>query len=92
MAILGELPAESGTVNTVGRVAYVSQEAWIFNGSLKNNITFGQEFDEKKYKRVIEICALERVSYSIALICQNVFRWIGNNAICVFPPSEWQHL
>ena len=67
MAILGELPAENGTVNTVGRVAYVSQEAWIFNGSLKNNITFGQEFDEKKYKRVIEICALERVSHCINL-------------------------
>ena len=68
MAILGELPAESGTVNTVGKVAYVSQEAWIFNGSLKNNITFGQEYDEKKYKRVIEICALERVSNYIILL------------------------
>ena len=62
MALLGELYAESGTVSTVGKVAYVSQEAWIFNGSLKNNITFGQELDEAKYKRVIEICALQRVS------------------------------
>jgi len=60
MALLGELSAESGTVSAVGKVAYVSQEAWIFNGSLKNNITFGQELDEAKYKRVIEICALQR--------------------------------
>ena len=63
MALLGELHAESGTVNTMGRIAYVSQEAWIFNGTLKNNITFGQELDEKKYKRVIEICALQKVSF-----------------------------
>ncbi len=62
MAILGELPPESGIVNTVGKVAYVSQEAWIFNGSLRNNITFGQGFDEKRYKKVIEICALEKVT------------------------------
>lgn len=63
MALLGELSAESGTVNTLGKIAYVSQEAWIFNGTLKNNITFGQELDEKKYQRVIEICALQRVGF-----------------------------
>ena len=62
MAVLGELKAEKGTVDVTGRIAYVSQEAWIFNGSLKNNITFGQEYNEKKYQRVIEICALQRVS------------------------------
>ena len=62
MAMLGELPATSGTVNTSGRIAFVSQEAWIFNGTLKHNITFGQELDEKKYRRVIEICALEKVN------------------------------
>lgn len=64
MAILGELPAEEGSVNTVGRIAFVSQEAWIFNGSLKNNITFGQELDERKYKHVIDVCALQKVRYT----------------------------
>ena len=68
MAVLGELPAESGTVNALGKIAYVSQEAWIFNGTLKNNITFGQELDEKKYQRVIEICALQRVGILLTFI------------------------
>ena len=63
MALLGELSTESGTVNVTGKIAYVSQEAWIFNGTLKNNITFGQELDERKYQRVIEICALQRASF-----------------------------
>ncbi len=62
MAALGELPAENGSVQVKGRVSYASQEPWVFNGSLKYNITFGQAFDEKKYNEVIKVCALERVS------------------------------
>ena len=62
MAILGELPLESGEMMTKGRIAYSSQEAWIFNGTIKYNITFGQSFDEDRYWKVIKACALERVS------------------------------
>ena len=62
MATLGELPSKKGNVQVKGRISYASQEAWVFNGSLKYNITFGQEFDEAKYRKVIRVCALERVS------------------------------
>ena len=62
MAALGELPSSKGKVQVKGSVSYASQEPWIFNGSLKYNITFGQEFDEAKYQKVIHVCALERVS------------------------------
>ena len=62
MAALGELPAQKGTVQIKGKVSYASQEPWVFNGSLKYNITFGQEFDETKYRKVLKVCALERVS------------------------------
>ncbi len=61
MAALGELPAQNGTVDVKGRISYASQEPWVFNGSLKYNITFGQEFNEEKYKEVLKVCALERV-------------------------------
>lgn len=48
-----------GSVNTVGNVAYVPQQAWIRNCSLRDNILFGLPFDSKKYKQVIHACALK---------------------------------
>lgn len=62
MALLGELPLSSGNVLKQGKVVYASQEPWIFNGTIKYNITFGQEFDEERYNRVLKACALETVS------------------------------
>ncbi|RKP08793.1 P-loop containing nucleoside triphosphate hydrolase protein [Thamnocephalis sphaerospora] len=41
-------------------VAYVAQQAWLQNISIRDNITFGQPFDEERYRRVIHACALER--------------------------------
>ena len=42
-----------------GTVAYVPQQAWIQNATLKDNILFGKSFQEKLYKAVIKACALE---------------------------------
>ena len=41
-----------------GSVAYVPQQAWIQNATLKENIMFGQERKESWYHRVMEACAL----------------------------------
>lgn len=41
-----------------GTVAYVSQQSWIQNGTIKDNILFGSELDEKRYQQVLEACAL----------------------------------
>jgi ABC-type multidrug transport system fused ATPase/permease subunit len=58
--ILGEMHMlnERGTINVNGRVAYVPQQAWIQNDSVKNNILFGNEYDEKLYKQVTSACSL----------------------------------
>uniref|UniRef100_A0A182F1W1 Uncharacterized protein n=1 Tax=Anopheles albimanus TaxID=7167 RepID=A0A182F1W1_ANOAL len=58
-AFLGEMDKVSGRVNTLGRIAYVSQQAWIQNATLKDNILFGKPFDERRYQRIIEACALK---------------------------------
>ena len=39
-------------------MAYVPQQAWIQNASLKDNILFGKVLDEQLYKTVVEACAL----------------------------------
>ena len=32
-----------------GEIAYVPQQAWIFHGTVRDNITFGMPFDQKKF-------------------------------------------
>lgn len=48
---------ETGLADTC---AYVAQQAWLVNGSIKENILFSAPFDEQRYKDVIVVCALER--------------------------------
>ncbi|XP_055326333.1 ATP-binding cassette sub-family C member 4-like [Sitodiplosis mosellana] len=58
--ILGELSLDSGSMTINGTISYASQEPWIFEGSVRNNIVFVEEFDEQRYNKVVEVCALER--------------------------------
>ncbi|XP_063818327.1 ATP-binding cassette sub-family C member 2 [Pseudophryne corroboree] len=57
-AMLGEMDHISGHINIKGSVAYVPQQAWIQNATLKDNILFGAPLDEVRYQRVLEACAL----------------------------------
>ena len=41
-------------------VAYCSQQAWLVNDTIKQNILFASPFDESRYRSVIAACALER--------------------------------
>lgn len=41
-----------------GSVAYVSQQAWIQNVTLQDNILFGKPLDKQYYNEVIHACAL----------------------------------
>lgn len=47
-----------GTVQRGGSVAYVSQQAWIYNDSLQENTVFGSNLNRPYYKLVLESCAL----------------------------------
>uniref|UniRef100_A0A672VF02 Multidrug resistance-associated protein 1 n=1 Tax=Strigops habroptila TaxID=2489341 RepID=A0A672VF02_STRHB len=57
-ALLGEMDKKEGYVVVKGSVAYVPQQAWVQNATLQDNIIFGREMNESRYKRVIEACAL----------------------------------
>ncbi|KAL0104449.1 hypothetical protein PUN28_017289 [Cardiocondyla obscurior] len=57
-ALLGEMDKLSGKVNTKGSIAYVSQQAWIQNATLQDNVLFGKALNKSVYNRVIEACAL----------------------------------
>ncbi|KAJ2769291.1 hypothetical protein IWQ56_002609, partial [Coemansia nantahalensis] len=56
--ILGDMTKCSGTVAICGSIAYVPQQPWIMNATLRDNILFGHRFDQAFYDRVIDACAL----------------------------------
>lgn len=60
MSILGELPVASGRLEVNGRISYACQEAWIFSGTVKENILFGKNYEPDRYNEVIRVCSLER--------------------------------
>ncbi|XP_015722689.1 canalicular multispecific organic anion transporter 1 isoform X1 [Coturnix japonica] len=57
-AMLGEMENIKGHINIQGSLAYVPQQAWIQNATLRDNILFGSELDEARYQKVIKACAL----------------------------------
>nr|KAF6321957.1 ATP binding cassette subfamily C member 2 [Pipistrellus kuhlii] len=57
-AMLGEMENVHGHITIKGMIAYVPQQSWIQNGTIKDNILFGSELDEKRYQQVLEACAL----------------------------------
>ncbi|KAG0054479.1 hypothetical protein BGZ83_011166 [Gryganskiella cystojenkinii] len=58
-AIIGEMYKLQGKVQVSGRVAFVPQQAWITNATLRDNITFGNIYDEERYRHIIYACGLE---------------------------------
>ncbi|XP_044268142.1 probable multidrug resistance-associated protein lethal(2)03659 isoform X2 [Tribolium madens] len=58
-AILQELPLDHGEIDVRGALSYMSQEPWLFSGTVQENILFGSNFDEKKYNQIVRICQLE---------------------------------
>nr|XP_004545860.2 multidrug resistance-associated protein 5 [Maylandia zebra]XP_012773193.2 multidrug resistance-associated protein 5 [Maylandia zebra] len=57
-ALLGQMTLLEGKVAVSGGFAYVSQQAWILNDSLKENILFGNKYNPDKYSAVLEACCL----------------------------------
>ena len=49
----------TGQMNISGNIAYVSQQPWIQNLSLKDNIVFNQIYDNTKYQEIINACSLK---------------------------------
>lgn len=72
LALLGELHMKKGEIKVVetnGRtssdrhgaspVSYAAQSPWLQDTSIRENILFGEEYDEDRYNETIYACALE---------------------------------
>ncbi|KAF8309911.1 hypothetical protein DL93DRAFT_2230628 [Clavulina sp. PMI_390] len=65
LALLGEMhfvPSGPDSWYNLPRhngVSYAAQSPWVLNRTIKDNILFGEEYDEDRYKTVLSQCALE---------------------------------
>lgn len=64
-AIIGELPESSKETQKSSRIirnyksiAYASQDPWIMNGTIKENILMGQNYNHRWYETVVQCCCL----------------------------------
>lgn len=53
--LLGELPIKSGNISINGSISYAAQKPWLFSGTVRSNILFGQIYDKKRYNEVSTI-------------------------------------
>ena len=79
-AIAGEVVKSSGTANCNGTLAYVPQSSWVFAGTLRDNVLFGEPFDQEKYKEVIEACALRE---DIGRFPNADFSFVGEHGVAL---------
>eukprot|EP00529_Nitzschia_sp_RCC80_P007056 CAMPEP_0113524496 /NCGR_PEP_ID=MMETSP0014_2-20120614/46247_1 /TAXON_ID=2857 /ORGANISM="Nitzschia sp." /LENGTH=1530 /DNA_ID=CAMNT_0000422611 /DNA_START=90 /DNA_END=4685 /DNA_ORIENTATION=- /assembly_acc=CAM_ASM_000159 len=42
-----------------GFASYCTQSPWVVNDTLRGNILFGRDYDEERYNKVLDVCALD---------------------------------
>ena len=57
-SLLGDLWKVNGHSEIRGTVAYASQQTWILNATVKENIVFGYRYDSEFYEKTVHACAL----------------------------------
>ena len=58
MSVLGEIPRVEGYIRTAGKFAFVSQDPWLYRGTIRDNILFGTAMNRQKYNKAIVSCDL----------------------------------
>ncbi|KAJ5511325.1 ABC transporter integral membrane type 1 [Penicillium expansum] len=60
-AILGEVPLRAGSIHAnPGNIAFVGQEPWIQNLTIRQNILGSASYDAEWYGKVVDACGLEQ--------------------------------
>ncbi|KAJ6665948.1 hypothetical protein lerEdw1_000851 [Lerista edwardsae] len=57
--VVEKMQLHEGTVSVDGTLAYVPQQAWIFHGTVQENILFGEAYDKERYNLAIKVCSLK---------------------------------
>ena len=57
-AIVREMSLISGEISCQGKTAWVGQQPWVFSGTIRDNILFGEVFDPHRYHTTLHACGL----------------------------------
>uniref|UniRef100_A0A023FM72 Putative multidrug resistance-associated protein/mitoxantrone resistance protein abc superfamily n=1 Tax=Amblyomma cajennense TaxID=34607 RepID=A0A023FM72_AMBCJ len=57
-ALCGEMNLLTGDIDVNGSIAVVTQQAWIFNATIRDNILFGLPYLKSRYDTVLDACCL----------------------------------
>ncbi|KAL3633123.1 ABC transporter C member 13 [Castilleja foliolosa] len=76
--LLGETRLTNGSTYLTGSKAYVPQVPWIMSGTIRDNILLGKDYDQERYSKVIEACALD---LDISLMIGGDMACIGEKGI-----------
>lgn len=57
---MSRISGEIQLANVEDGMAYVSQQTWLQRGTMRENILWGEIFDESRYRRTIWACALHK--------------------------------
>lgn len=68
-------------------IAFVAQIPWIENATIKDNILFGLPHDTDRYKKVLEVCALEK---DLDMLDDGEMTDIGANGINLSGGQRWR--
>lgn len=63
--ILGELELDEGSLIVNGSISYAPQEPWLYEGTIRQNILFNSEYNEKRYKKTLVVFCLQRRQHNI---------------------------
>lgn len=55
-AILQEIPLLKGHISSRGKISWVGQQPWVFSGTIRENILFGEPFDPQRYHMILRTC------------------------------------
>lgn len=58
LALMNELHKIQGKLSKNGSIAFIPQESFLLNDTIKQNILFGNDDDQARYRKIVEKCEL----------------------------------
>lgn len=79
--------ANAGNWILPSSIAFVSQQPWIENATLRDNVLFGMPFDEERYEQTLASCALKK---DIAALTDGDKTELGINGVNLSGGQKWR--